>query len=53
MPSRGPVWLTAIHLGYGLLLPLAALLKPLLLIPLLAAPALAEKAEVVVRCQAE
>lgn len=33
MPSRGPAWLSAIHLGYGLLLPLAALLKPLLLIP--------------------
>jgi O-antigen ligase len=34
VPSRGPAWLSAIHLGYGLLLPLAALLKPLLLIPL-------------------
>jgi len=34
LPTRSSVWLTAIHLAYGALLPLVGLLRPLLLIPL-------------------
>ncbi len=34
MRSPGEAWLTAIHLGFGLLLPTVGLLAPLLLIPL-------------------